>query len=433
MSVLTAVKRYRIDAEDRLRYSPFVRGLLSRLTSLREQVSPGTDSQALARSVARLCTAARLTDDPARVERIQRRIHSRVRRLDPHRVDWAEFVPDIEERRVARGVILKPWVGPREPGVVFVSFESEWIKLLRHCDLRAFSQRYALVVAPSWSPHSLVNYVFPTAYPGPVFSLISHPNDPGVIPHMAPNYRVVPLLASHWVNPGLFNPRPRAERDIDIVMVANFGKFKRHHALFTGLRKMPPQIKVLLVGQDQDARTAATIREEARCYGVDGRLTIRSNAPYGDVLDALCRSRVSVILSRREGSCVAVAESLFADTPAALLEDAAVGSRAFINPATGRFLSGHGLAAQLEEFIAEADRYAPRRWAEEHISCFRSTRVLNAALREHARAAGGEWSRDIWDLCWRPDPRLVHLADEKEMLPEREAFRERFGLDLGPA
>jgi len=43
------------------------------------------------------------------------------------------------------------------------------------------------------------------------------------------------------------------------------------------------------------------------------------------------------VLSRREGSCVVVAESMFADTPVALLDNAVIGSRAFINDQTGRF------------------------------------------------------------------------------------------------
>ncbi len=65
----------------------------------------------------------------------------------------------------------------------------------------------------------------------------------------------------------------------------------------------------------------------------------RSPAPHAEVVARwLCRARASVILSRREGSCVVVAESLFADTPAALLENAEVGSRAFINASTGRLL-----------------------------------------------------------------------------------------------
>jgi glycosyltransferase involved in cell wall biosynthesis len=88
------------------------------------------------------------------------------------------------------------------------------------------------------------------------------------------------------------------------------------------LRAMPESIRVLLIGQSQDGRTAETILSEARDYGVENRFTLMSSLPHEEVIKALCRSKVSVLLSYREGSAVVVAESLFADTPTALLEGA---------------------------------------------------------------------------------------------------------------
>src|SRR5207249_1689773 len=143
---------------------------------------------------------------------------------------------------------------------------------------------------------NFMNYVFAAAYPGPLFTLISNAQDQVALPRVAPNFVVVPLYASHWVNPALFTPRPRAARDIDLVMIASFGKVKRHHALFTALRRMPPTTRILLVGQDQDERTAATIKAEARYFGVAGRFAVQSNAPYPGVAEALGRARVSVVL-----------------------------------------------------------------------------------------------------------------------------------------
>src|SRR5208337_4855289 len=115
------------------------------------------------------------------------------------------------------------------------------------------------------------NYVFPAAFPGVLFSLISHAEEVDVLPAISPNYAVVPLYASSWVDPRRFQPLPRSQRDVDLIMVANFAKFKRHFALFGALRHLPRQLRVLLIGQDQDGRTAETIRDEARCYGVADR------------------------------------------------------------------------------------------------------------------------------------------------------------------
>jgi glycosyltransferase involved in cell wall biosynthesis len=427
------VKRCAIEGEDWLRYSPLVRGGLSRYKVLRDSVSKPRNAQGTARSIATLCAAARLATEDASLTRIMGRIHARVRQLDAARVDWTEFVPNLADRRMARATVLKPWVSPREKGVVFISFESEWLRLLYHCDLREFARRYTLVLAPSSSPHNLINYVFPAVCPGPVFTLISNPKDLEVLPRVSANYVVVPLFASSWVNPDVFRPLPHDKRDIDLIMVANFGKVKRHYVLFKALREMPARIRVVLVGQDQDARTADTLRAEARCFGVDRRFHILSNAGYPQVVSALCRSRTSVVLSRREGSCVVVAESLFADTPAALYEDAEIGSRAFINPATGRLLKHRGLAAQLLDFIERAGEYAPRQWAEAHISCFRSSQTLNDILKEHMRAAGEDWTLGLAPLYWCPDPRLVFPEDRHRLASARREIRDRFGVEMGPA
>ncbi len=430
--MISWLKRCALEGEDRLRYSPHVRRWLSTLQMLRASRAQPRDNQALARTIRDLCTATRLAADEDSVRAGMARIHPLLRALDPHAIDWSEFVPHAADRRLTKAVILKPYVSPREKGVLYVSFETEWLKILRHGQARAVAERYDLVLSPSGSPHNLTSYVFPVAFPGSIFTLISQAEEEELFPRISPKYRVVPLYASSWVHPDLVRPRPRGQRDIDLVMVANFAKFKRHYALFKALRTMPRRLRILLIGQDQDARTAQTILETARCYGVADRFTLRANAPWEAVADALGRARASVILSRREGSCVVVAESLFADTPAALLRTAEVGSRAFLNPATGRLLHDGNLAAQLTAFIAESDRYAPRAWAVANISCFRSSAVLNEHVKRRRLADGGEWTRDLAPLCWRPDPALVRKEDERELRAARDDFQARYGLAIGP-
>ncbi|MGH7173684.1 MAG: glycosyltransferase [Gemmataceae bacterium] len=428
--MISWLKRCAIEGEDRLRYSPRVRRWLSGWQWLRHAYANSTDDQARARSIRALCAAARLAPPEVGVRRMQR-IHEELRRLNPTVVDWSEFVPDLDTRRIGRGVFLKPYISEREKGVLFVSFEQEWFRLFTYCNLESFCRRYALVIAPSGDPHNIINYVFPTVYPDTIFTLISHPEEVEILPRVAANYVVVPLYASSWVHPGLYKPLPRSQRDVDLVMVANFAKFKRHHALFKAIRDMPPSLRILLIGQDQDSRTAETILSAAACYGVRERFQLLSNASYETVVAALCRSRASVILSRREGSCVVIAESLFAGAPAALLENAEIGSRVFINPSTGRLLREGNLAAQLMEFLAESDRYSPRAWAEEHISCFRSSACLNDAIKQQMLAAGQEWSCDLAPLCWRPDPCLVTPEDRQRMKIAQEDVRQRFNLEIG--
>jgi hypothetical protein len=132
----------------------------------------------------------------------------------------------------------------------------------------------------------------------------------------------------------------------------------------------------------------------------------------------------------REGSCVVVAESLFADTPVALLENAAIGSRAFINEQTGQFLNSSNPGRALSEFIDTADRYHPRQWALENISCHVSSAKLNEILRQSAIARGEAWTRDIAPLCWKPDPYVVNESDRQNLSTERIRMKDKFGLEF---
>jgi glycosyltransferase involved in cell wall biosynthesis len=431
--MIAAVKRLRLEFEDWLRYHPTVRGSLCRFSLLRGRQPDPNDTQGVARNIVHLCSVLRLAEDATLQRRLNALIVEQVRQLDPGRIDWREFVAEFDDPRVNKSVILKPYVSPREKGVLFVAFEEKWIKLLKPANYRELGERYAVVLSPSFSPpHVLSTYAFPAIFPGPVFTLISHPKDLDYFARMSPNLIAVPLYASSWVNPELFQPLPRQEREYDLLMVANFGKFKRHQAFFRALRSMPPDLRILLIGQNQDGRTAETIRGSARWYGVADRFTLLSNVPYREIPKAYCNARASVVLSKREGSCVAIAESLFADTPAAILQEAGIGSRVFVNDQTGRFLDGKHLARDLTEFVRNADRYQPRQWAQQKITCRHSSRILNDALKQKAQELGHAWTQDIAPMQWAPDPGYLHVEDRARLEAERQDIQQRFGLDIGP-
>jgi hypothetical protein len=196
---------------------------------------------------------------------------------------------------------------------------------------------------------------------------------------------------------------------------------------------MAPTLKVVLIGQDEGGRTAATIRREAGYYGVAERIETREHVPHAQVREAFSRSKVSILLSLNEGSAVVVPESLFADTPTALLRNAYNGSRTFINEHTGRFLDEKDLAGQLGDFLAHADSYRPAQWADANISCLKSSEKLNEILKRDSLAEGREWTRDLLPLCWQPDARLVRPEDWKSLQAERAAIKERFRVELGPS
>lgn len=424
--------RLKIELEDKVRYNRTCRKILSFIQKTLINTN-AWEPQDIARAIHKLCVAARLACTPEQQISIENEIKILIKRLNRRSIDWREFESTAENRLLESATVLKPFISEREKGVVYLSFEHQWTRLLQNCDIKEFARQFRLVLSPVWAvPYSLVNFLLPELWDDIVFSHLSDPNDAFILPRISSKYIVVPLLCSSWVNPEWFKPVPFDKKDIDLIMLANFGKYKRHFVLFKALKQMPESLRIVLIGQRNGNRTREVLLKEARLYGVENRFELWENAKDSVVFDALARSKISVILSLREGSCVAVVESLFADTPVALFKNAEVGSRIFINNATGRFLENKDVGLQLFDFIKNANKYNPRKWAMENkIHCFESSTTLNKIIRNYCKSIGEDWTQDTAVFHWRPYPTPIYEQDKNLLQAERRRIKERFGIVIG--
>jgi len=424
------LKRLKIQAEDILRHNPVVRNLLASVTLLRTPGATAEGTAEAARRISKLCQAARLASTQSMMLKAEAAIARQITAVDPAQLPWAEFLPDFDQPCIQKAIVLKRFVSEREKGVVFVSFDNQMARLAKAGKLREFARHYTLVLSPQWSPqHSIASYLFPRLYPEPIFCLISNPRDLEIFPRISDKYRMIPLYASSWVDPREFTPVPYAEKNIDIFMLANFAKYKRHHALFAALGELPREYRILLVGQRERGRDKDTLLNEAAAFGVSDRFEIRENVTDEELHDSFVHAKTSLILSRREGSCVAVVESMFANTPVGLYEDAEIGSRVFINQNTGRLLRHNHLAAQLKDFVDSSAQYEPRRWVmEEGVDCVSSSRKLNEALKQWTLSNGGQWTEDIATLRWRPNPQYYEPEDAVRLRPCYDEFENLYGI-----
>ena len=338
---------------------------------------------------------------------------------------------DISEMTLSASIILK-LPGPQgEKGVLYSSFEYNWMRITRAARAAEFFRDYYLVGASSWSPPDYASFAHLAGLsPDPAFIGISNLADMETYRLMAPVIEPLPLMACDWVNPDLFNPRPRNEREIDILMVANWLPFKRHWLLFEALRQLPRNINVVLVGRDGEGRTERTIREEAHAFGVRQDLQLHTDIDIQQVMDMHCNARVGVLLSAREGSCVAPVESFFGDTPVGMMKDGHVGSRAYINPQTGVLFSRETIGRQLAGFLERSDDFTPRKWALENVTCHRTSQRLNEHLKAHALGRNHPWTTDIAPLCWRYMPQHIRREDAERVRAVSATFAERYGFAL---
>src|SRR4051812_21780032 len=113
------LERWRLELKDRLKFSPALRRLASLAELGTGRLPRPDDAQGLARSIARLCAVARRAPTAGLQLRIEQAIDARLRLLDPARMDWREFDPGASNPLVSKAAVIKPWVSPREKGVVF--------------------------------------------------------------------------------------------------------------------------------------------------------------------------------------------------------------------------------------------------------------------------------------------------------------------------
>jgi hypothetical protein len=237
--------RVRVELEDWLRYSPAIRWLVSEWKYRGGPRLDLQDSQAIARSIVRLCQAARLAPTLPLLRRMEEEIEAHVGLLAGRSIDWSEFF-GTSRPRIGKATLLKPFVSERERGVIFIAYEYEWIRLMQVPNVEEFAQRYTLVISPTWSPpHHIAVCAFPNLYPGEkIFTFISNEKDLQILPRISSKYVTVPLYASSLVHPGTHKVRPFEERDIDILMVANFARYKRHFEFFRALKEIPKKARV---------------------------------------------------------------------------------------------------------------------------------------------------------------------------------------------
>lgn len=335
-----------------------------------------------------------------------------------------------DKPHLTRSVILKAPGPGGERGVLLMTFEYNWARLLLGLDAagrRWMDERYDLVLSTSWSPTDYAVLGLAAAcLQGEVFVQSCNYGEIAAIEAFHPRLRCLQTLPCDWINPALYAPRPPAERVTDIVMVANWGEFKRHWEFFRALRRMPAGLKIVLIGQREPGRSTETIRRLARAFGVPQELEIHESLPISEVARHQCQARVSVIMSRREGCCVAAVESLFAGCALAMRADAHVGPLAYINEQTGCRLHPGRMHEELMSLLDRSSRLTPRQWALENIACHLSREKLNTLLKASVERRGLPWTNEIAQPHWRPHPTLAREDDRERLRTAYDELHQRF-------
>jgi len=325
-------------------------------------------------------------------------------------------------RFVGSRLLVVKGAKPGERGVIMADYTYVFPLLAGLFDLEAIARRYFIVLEPSWSDCCTPEILQFTRFDFPVLIQSIEPRDKPLLAKVGGNCSLVPTAPNWWVDYRTMRPAPAAERDIDVIMIAAWARFKRHWRFFrilSNLKRRGHRLKVALVGYQND-KTGADILAEARYFGVEDQVQLFERLSAAEVAGLLSRSKLHLLWSRREGANRAIIEAMLADVPVIVREGLTYGLKyPYINEQTGRFATEDNLADVLLEVMANRARYSPREWVLNNMTCQKAVTILEGRLQECARAVGEPWTSGIvartsaldTQQYWDPADRARFAAD----------------------
>lgn len=325
---------------------------------------------------------------------------------------------------IGRNIIcIKPKLSVAEKGVILIKYSESMPLLPFFCDMERLLNDYTLVYEPSWSGYCTSDILHFTQYKQKIFVLAKQRDDYIFLEQLKSNLIPLKMGPCDWVDPSIAETFAGAARKFDLVLNSNWSTAKRHQVLFKAMAKMPSSLKVVLIGFAWGERTKDEILDLAQYYGVEDQLTIFENISFDKVMEINSYSKIALLLSLKEGSNRAISESLFCDTPAIVLNNHIGGIVENITLETGMLVNESQLNDKILLMLENLQKYTPRKWALQNISCFESTRSLNESLKAESILQGGIWSQDIVIRTNSPNLRYLDTTESAQCIAETEKLK----------
>ncbi len=303
-----------------------------------------------------------------------------------------------DPRTMLNGIVnvLKSPQG-EEKGVLLLNYSYYFPLFLKFYDLNSMSQKYNIILEPSWAGFCELNILAYSLLDSPVFLQTYEERDQHFINELSINLIPINIGPSWFVNHENFiAPEKGTERDIDIIMVAGWAKFKRHHQFFKALKKLKKKgikPKVTLVGYPTDM-TQDNIRDLMVFHDVSDLITIYEWIEPSEVAALFKRAKINILWSKFEGNNRAIIEGMFSDTPLILREGHNYGQHYdFVNEQTGHFANEDNLAEVIKQMLENT--YSPRAYVMENRNCISATKIMTKSIKRFELDNGRPWTKDL--------------------------------------
>lgn len=305
---------------------------------------------------------------------------------------------DDDPERQGDLIVLKPY-DPQsgERGVLMLMYSEAVLAMAAMYDLAALASRYMFVLEPSsWGYQDARFFLY---LGSDLDVLIQSPRyaDFEFIENLQTNLAAVRVGAGEWVDPAIFQAREKENpAAYDVVMVAAWDPLKRHEVFFRAAAQVKRQrpLRFALIGYDM-GWTREPIERLLRQYDLGNEATIFEDIPHPEVARVVADSKVSLLLSQREGASRAIYESMFCNTPVIVYRQQCGVNLDHVNQRTGLLADDEELADAIENVLDHPESFDPRGWAMENAGYCNATEKINEALARLAMHRGCLWTRGI--------------------------------------
>jgi glycosyltransferase involved in cell wall biosynthesis len=296
-------------------------------------------------------------------------------------------------------VLKKP--NGAEKGVIIINYSYYFPLFLRFFNAEDIFTKYHLILEPSWAGFCESNILIYTQLNVPIFIQTYEERDYNFVNALDSNLIPIKVGPSWFINYKNFAPpAPDQQRDIDLIVVAAWAKYKRHRALFSALKGVvlkKPDFRIVLVGYpgDMSQNDILTYADE---MGLANNVKIYEWITPQEVADLYKRAKINVLWSKFEGNNRAIIEGMLCDTPVIMRENHNYGEKYdFINAQTGYFANEQTLESKVFGLLSDTTTFTPRDYILNNRNCDVATQIMQTAIKNYElkHNSNPEWHADL--------------------------------------
>lgn len=285
-----------------------------------------------------------------------------------------------------------------EKGALIINYSYYFPLFLRFFDVEKVAESFNIILEPSWAGFCEENILAYTLVNAPIFLQVYEKRDKYFIEQLNSNLIPLEVGPSWFINHNNFIPPTSGERDIDILMVAAWAKFKRHGAFFKAIStlvKSSPNLQITLVGYPVDMAKEQII-ELAALNGIEKNVTIFEWITPQEVSELQKRAKVNVLWSKFEGNNRAIIEGMFCGTPVIMRKGHNYGEQYdFINSFTGYFADERNLKDVYQKIISRKDEMDPNLYVMQNRNCIVGTEIMSNVIKDYEITHHRPWSSNL--------------------------------------